>query len=128
MFWNEIPNVFIFCEMARNGIPNFFIFPGMDGLGQNYKRFALSENGNPIQVVTEERVVVYLPEGGLSDIWRKTIGVLVVDDEEQGEGALLADGEEDMREQKRWCVEKRRTICALTKGQESQLKVVGNEK
>ncbi len=41
-------------------------------------------------------MVVYLPEGGLSDIWRKTIGVLVVDDEEEGgDGVLLADGEED---------------------------------
>jgi hypothetical protein len=39
---------FIFCEMVRNGIPNFFIFSEMDGLEQNYKRFALSENGNPI--------------------------------------------------------------------------------
>jgi hypothetical protein len=49
-------------------------------------------------------VVVYLPEGGLSDIWRKTIGVLVVDAEEEGgDGVLLADGKEDGERTKEMC-------------------------
>jgi hypothetical protein len=47
MVWNEIPSVFLLCEMVKKGIPSTFIFRGMvPNKIMKFRVFFFSENGS----------------------------------------------------------------------------------